>query len=152
MERGLVLTSGTDLDVDLLAEAAATARGAGRSLVVLALLSPDSIEADLEQLDAIGEVEGTEYSEHTVLNAERDALQSTVAEVVDTDTTPVECHARVAPTREHVEVVLDLADRSDCGHLYVEGARRSPTGKALFGDVTQQLLLQFPGYVTVSLE
>jgi nucleotide-binding universal stress UspA family protein len=47
--------------------------------------------------------------------------------------------------------VIEIADEEDCDHLFVSGRRRSPSGKAFFGDVTQRLLLNFDGMVTVSL-
>ena len=49
------------------------------------------------------------------------------------------------------ETILDLADEHGCDHLFVAGRRRSPSGKALFGDLTQRLLLNFDGMVTVNL-
>lgn len=150
MERGLVIMNGTELNEPLLEEAAATARGSDAGLVVHALIDPDSFEADVERLEAIGEIEHTHYGEDTVLDAERDNLRSDAEAIVGD--VPVDCHVSVAPPGDHVETVLDVTDRFDCDHLFLTGRQRSPTGKALFGDVTQQLLLQFPGYVTVSLE
>lgn len=40
-----------------------------------------------------------------------------------------------------VDEILAVADESDARHLVIAGRRRSPTGKALFGDVTQSVLL-----------
>lgn len=151
MERGLVITNGTELDAALLTEAEATARGSDAGLVVLSLMDPDEFEEDIERLEAIGEVEHTHYGEDTVLNAERDSLREEAEGIVG-DGVDVDCHVSVAPTGDHVETALDVSERFDCDHLFLTGQKRTPTGKALFGDVTQQLLLQFPGYVTVSLE
>lgn len=151
MERGLIITNGTELDADLLMEAEATARGSDAGLVVLSLMDPDEFEEDIERLEAIGDVEHTHYGEDTVLNAERDSLRED-AEAILGGGIELDCHVSVAPTGDHVETALDVAERFDCDHLFITGRKRSPTGKALFGDVTQQLLLQFPGYVTVSLE
>lgn len=50
------------------------------------------------------------------------------------------------------ETILDLAEERDCDHLFLAGRRRSPSGKALFGDLTQRLLLNFEGMVTVNLD
>jgi nucleotide-binding universal stress UspA family protein len=47
--------------------------------------------------------------------------------------------------------VLAVAESRDVDHLFLSGRRRSPTGKALFGDVTQDVLLEFDGFVTVRL-
>jgi nucleotide-binding universal stress UspA family protein len=48
------------------------------------------------------------------------------------------------------EQVLKIAHQKDCDHLFISGRKRSPTGKALFGDVTQSILLTFDGMVTVN--
>lgn len=45
--------------------------------------------------------------------------------------------------------ILEVADDFECDHLFVVGKRRSPSGKAIFGDLAQQLVLKFPGPVTV---
>jgi nucleotide-binding universal stress UspA family protein len=49
------------------------------------------------------------------------------------------------------ETVLQVARRNDCDHIFLSGGKRSPAGKALFGDVVQAVQLGFDGYVTVRL-
>lgn len=44
--------------------------------------------------------------------------------------------------------LLDLAVERNCEHIFVTAEQRSPTGKVLFGDVTQKILLNFDGPVT----
>ncbi|MFC6725558.1 universal stress protein, partial [Halobium palmae] len=57
----------------------------------------------------------------------------------------------VARTTDDVaETVLEVAQERGCDHAFLLGKRRSPTGKALFGDVAQQVVLNFDGYVTLS--
>jgi nucleotide-binding universal stress UspA family protein len=48
--------------------------------------------------------------------------------------------------------ILDVAEAYDCDHLFIAGEKRSPTGKALFGDLTQSVILNFDGPVTVVTE
>lgn len=48
--------------------------------------------------------------------------------------------------------VLDVADEYDVEGIYVGGPKRSPTGKALFGSVTQDVILQSDVPVTVVLD
>ena len=48
-------------------------------------------------------------------------------------------------------MILDVADERDCDHVFIAGRRRSPSGKAVFGDLTQRVLLNFDGMVTVQL-
>lgn len=46
--------------------------------------------------------------------------------------------------------VLDVAAENDCEHVFLTGRRRSPVGKAIFGDAPQQILLEFDGPVTIT--
>lgn len=53
---------------------------------------------------------------------------------------------------ERAEKILEVADQYDCDHIFLTGRQRSPTGKALFGDATQKVLLNFDGLVTVTTD
>lgn len=57
----------------------------------------------------------------------------------------------IVPSANHAESVLRAADEEGCDHLFVVGEKRSPAGKAFFGDFVQSLLLNFDGRVTVDL-
>jgi nucleotide-binding universal stress UspA family protein len=57
----------------------------------------------------------------------------------------------IAAVGHEEETILDIADDQECDHLFISGRRRSPSGKALFGDLTQRILLNFDGMVTVHL-
>lgn len=46
--------------------------------------------------------------------------------------------------------ILRFADEQNCEQIFVTGKKRSPSGKALFGDVAQSLILDFDGPVTVT--
>lgn len=46
--------------------------------------------------------------------------------------------------------IVRLADENSCEHIFVTGKTRSPSGKALFGDVAQSLILNFDGAITVT--
>lgn len=48
--------------------------------------------------------------------------------------------------------VLQFADERNCEQIFVTGKKRSPSGKVLFGDVAQSLVLNFDGPVTVTTE
>lgn len=48
------------------------------------------------------------------------------------------------------EGILDLADKIDADHIVLGGRKRSPTGKALFGSVTQGVILNTDRPVTVT--
>lgn len=48
--------------------------------------------------------------------------------------------------------ILRFAEEQNCEQIFVTGKKRSPSGKALFGDVAQSLILNFDGPVTVTTE
>ncbi|MGQ3722609.1 universal stress protein [Natrialba aegyptia] len=152
MQRGLVIADDTEMGHKLLAEAAATARGSDCGLVVLSVIRPESFAADVETLEAIGDIEDTHYDESNVLDAERRSVQSIVADSIDDADLEITYRVSVASEDEHVETVLQTTRKTGCDHLFTCGNQRSPTGKAIFGDRTQQLLLEFPGPVTVALD
>ncbi|KDE58084.1 hypothetical protein EL22_07230 [Halostagnicola sp. A56] len=151
MQRGLIIAEDTKEGRKLLTEAAATARGSNCGLVILSIIRPESFEADVENLEAIGDVEDTHYDETNILDAERSSVQSIVAETLDEEDLEITYRVVVAPKDDHVETVLRISRETGCDHLFTCGNQRSPTGKAIFGDSTQQLLLEFPGPVTVAL-
>ncbi len=151
MQRGLVLAEDTENGRKLLAEAAATARGSECGLVVLSIIRPESFAADVETLEAMGDVEDAHYDESNVLDAERNAVQSFVDAAINSEDVEIAYRVSVASNDDNVDTVLQTARETACDHLFVSGSQRSPTGKAIFGDRTQQLLLEFPGAVTVDL-
>jgi nucleotide-binding universal stress UspA family protein len=53
--------------------------------------------------------------------------------------------------KDQSETVLQVARRNDCDHIFLSGGKRSPAGKALFGDFAQSVLLGFDGCVTVRM-
>lgn len=60
--------------------------------------------------------------------------------------------AAVVDESEQAEALIRLGEKHDCDHAFITGQNRSPSGKALFGDDPQQVLLNFEGYVTVRLQ
>jgi nucleotide-binding universal stress UspA family protein len=48
--------------------------------------------------------------------------------------------------------ILDVAEEYEVAGLYVGGPARSPTGKAVFGSVTQDVILQSDLPVTVTID
>lgn len=48
------------------------------------------------------------------------------------------------------EKILEVAADEECDHVFISGRKRSPTGKALFGDIAQAVLLRFDGPVTIT--
>ena len=76
------------------------------------------------------------------------AVEEAEAYLADHDV-HVELLSRAGDT---VSTVLQVADELDVDGIYVGGPRRSPTGKAIFGSVTQQVILNSEVPVTVTID
>lgn len=150
MHRALVAVDGTERDRELLSEAADYAAGTDAELLLLVTVPEETLEANSETIDRIAEVEHTSYSSDTVLaSVENPVRESAEAALADR---AVDYEIRTEVTDERVDAILRVADEAGCDHLFMLGQRRSPTGKAVFGDETQRAILNFEGYVTVSFD
>lgn len=150
MENALVVVEDVERDSDLLERARAFALGEERALVVLALVTPDDYEEIAETLDAIGQVEHTTYDERTILDGLSADVSDLAGDVLGDD---IDHEVRVeVAADDQAERIIAVADDTDCDHVFLPGRRRSPTGKAVFGDRTQRVILDFGGYVTVAMD
>lgn len=92
--------------------------------------------ANSQNLDSIEEVEA---------NA-RDQAQAYADEMFD----DLDIEVHISGIVENVpDGILSYANTNDCDHIFLTGPKRSPTGKALFGDTAQTVILDFDGPVTV---
>jgi nucleotide-binding universal stress UspA family protein len=108
------------------------AQAYGEDLVVLHVLPQEEFEDRWR-----------EEEEYFADDAEEDA-RTTAIEVVSTtlgdgDPDGVTTKGRVG---EVVEEILSEGERVDAQFIVLGGRRRSPAGKAMFGSVTQEVLLQ----------
>lgn len=84
---------------------------------------------------------GGSGNRYTIENAEADAAdiaRETLDETLD-DWDEVTCQGRVG---EPVREILEEARRLDARYLVIGGRKRSPIGKAVFGSITQSILLE----------
>ncbi|ELZ61924.1 MULTISPECIES: universal stress protein [unclassified Haloferax] len=153
MDRGLVLIENTDSHADLLREAREHALGADADLVLLVTLTEDEFEETQEVLDTIGDVEHTSYTEQDAFKGAMNDAEEVARKVFATDDeVSYEIVPRIAAEKERAETVIDVADEEGADHVFILGRKRSPTGKALFGDLAQFVILNFDGYVTLHTE
>ncbi|WP_255171479.1 universal stress protein [Natrononativus amylolyticus] len=150
MERALVILDDSNETDELLREAGELAAGVDAELVMLSLVDAEEFDEDLDVLETIADVEHADYDEDVILRSvvsdtERHAAD--VLEGVDVDSTAV---ATVLEDEE-AGTILEIAEEYDCDHVFIGGRKRSPTGKVVFGDTTQSVLLNFDGRVTVEL-
>jgi len=150
MSPALVVIEDADRDRQLLERARSFALGEETHLVVLSLATPDEYEEFAETLDAIGRVERTTYDEDAILKGLASDAKDLAAEMLGDDVEYVS-ESTVSGDNQ-AQDILAAAETNDCDHVFVPGRRRSPTGKVVFGDRTQRVILEFDGFVTVSME
>lgn len=151
MKRALVLVDAaetedvqpTEASKEITRLAGELAAGVGASLYIIHVTTEDEYLDRLESFQSLD----VDYDVDTAAKGAQQFAANVANEVlgdVDVDTQPI---GRLGDVEEKV---LSVADEFDCDHLFVAGRRRSPTGKAIFGDITQSLILNFDGPVTVT--
>lgn len=151
MDDAFVVLDDREDTTDLLREAAAYATGADADLVLYTPLSEAEFGEAVEALDQIGRIENKDYSDEQAMGIATEYAEDVAEEALngfDVD------WSIVADRTDEVEArrVIELAEEHGCDHVFTVGRQRSPTGKAVFGDETQRLILNFRGFVTVKTE
>lgn len=149
MERALVVVDDTDEHRELLREAGELAAGVDAELILLTTLTAEEFAEDAATIERIAEMEHTGYEEDAAIEAARNFARDTAESELDGLDVSYEAIGRVIEENEHADAVLDTAAEHDCDHVFITGRRRSPTGKAIFGDAAQRVILNFDGLVTV---
>jgi len=152
MERALVVLDDTDTHRDLLDEAVEIVRATGAELELFSWVTPDEFEQDVEALEAAGKAEGTTYSTASAHDIVRNFVDEVATDVFGNDVPEYDVSSAVAEDSAVADEILNAAEASGCDHIFLVGRRRSPTGKVLFGDVAQQVILNFDGHVTITMD
>jgi nucleotide-binding universal stress UspA family protein len=154
MENALVVHDDSEAGLEILEEAIEIAGATGAHLRVLALMTRDEFAEVSETVDAIAREENTSYNDSVVLDyAKREAREDLEATL---DTMDVDLEWSVTATRigggeTAGGRIVDVAEERGADHVFISGQRRSPTGKVVFGDRAQVVILNFDGPVTTLL-
>lgn len=148
MDRALVVTEPSEHAKRLTREAGELAAGVGAELVVVHVTTDEEYESNLDQLrqvtgqsDAFGVGRARDGARQFAANVAHDVLAD-----LDVEYDPV---GVVGDKRDKI---LDLAQQRACDYIFLTGKDRSPTGKAIFGDTAQSVILNFDGTVVVHTE
>lgn len=118
------------------------------TLAVLHVIPTDDFNAHAKAIREIPEFKDFSISDE-VEGAERFARKFAVESVEGIDTSIIEPRGRVGDVSD--EIVAET-EKMDPRFLVISGRRRSPTGKALFGNTTQQVLLNVDCPVVTQME
>lgn len=143
MHRVLVVLTDRDADDRLLNAANRYATGTDTELVVCRFIGRDQYQSDTRN-DAR---DGKQTPTIDMIEAEAATEAEAVADHAFGDDLTVRT---IGAAGELPKKIIEVADDEDCEHVFVSGRKRSPTGKALFGDIAQSVLLRFDGPVTVT--
>ncbi|WP_135533851.1 MULTISPECIES: universal stress protein [Halostella] len=112
----------------------------GATVVLAHVFTDDEYDTVLDQLDfdPSGEVTPDEV-------ANRHATIRTIGDLLSSAGVEFETRGAVG---SHGETIVDLAKDVSADRVVVGGRRRSPTGKAVFGSVAQEVMLSSPCPVT----
>ena len=147
MNRILAVVAPTEADAALLKEAGTVAAGTGVEVVVLAL---DVEGSENASVDAMRQWEGFDDvgNDESVDTAHRFADHFGDEILGPMGVSHLAIGDRVENTRPSAKVI-DVAENHACDHVFITNRRRSPAGKALFGNTPQSIILSFDGFVTV---
>lgn len=158
MDRALVVLSESDTGKELLGEAAELAAGVDAELVCLSVLTEEEYDHDIDVLTMLDQAEGTtshgggrSFEEEGREELARNEGERLVRPVLEESGVDYEIVGQVV-NDDVAAAIVEAATDADCDHVFLVGNRRSPVGKAVFGDVAQTVILDFDGPVTVEIE
>lgn len=145
MDHAVAVVGPTEEAKELVHEAGELAAGVDADLTLLHVTTEEEYNDRREELEQVSNYEAS-YSISQAMEGARNYAADIGREVLeDVD---VEWEARGAlGTRG--ETIVKEANRVEADHVFLSGRKRSPTGKALFGDATQRVILDFDDPVTV---
>lgn len=150
MDRALVVTDPSDSVVDVIEEAGELAELAGAPLTVLTVVTEEEYRNDAEVLGAIADMEGSSYSVEPATYAQEVAETAINDLLADRDVETEAVGRYVDDDGDRADAILEVAGDRNCDYVFLLGRRRSPTGKAIFGDTAQAVILNFDGYVVTT--
>lgn len=145
MDRALIVVEPTDEAKALAREAGSFADGVDATAVLIHATTDEEYGARRQAMSSIASSAGT-YTTDDAREGAAQFAQDVADEVLSEFDIQYETAGYVGTKGD---VILRAAEEYDCDHIFLPGRHRSPTGKALFGDTTQQVLLEYDGPVTV---
>ncbi len=146
MQRALVLVEGTPEEKELVRLAGELAAGVGAEVYLLHVTTEEEFAERRDALNDMTQLDLT-YGVSEAGEGARQFAQHVGNEVFSDMDVEFRAVGRLGDVESET---LAVAEEIGCDHLFVAGRKRSPTGKAIFGDRAQSLILNFEGPVTVT--
>lgn len=145
MECALAVVEGDETAKGLVREAGELAAATGADMVLVHVTTEEEYAERREDLAAIPDRAG-HYGIGEELEGARQYAADIGAEVLEGIDVDYDVVGRLGGKANEV---LAVATDQNCDHIFMSGPKRSPAGKAVFGDATQEVILEFSGPVTV---
>lgn len=146
MEHALVVIEGKHDPTRLIQEAGQLAAGANAKLTLLYATTEEEYNQNVDSLSSYLERPDTRYSLDDAIRHAENIVEDLADETLQTTETD---YSTAAQFGEIADVTLTYAAENQVDHLFLIGDKRSPTGKAIFGDNAQQIVLNFDGPTTL---
>lgn len=145
MKRALAVVEAKEATKELVADAGKLAKGVDAELLLLHVTTEEEFQSKRSTLENVAGLDA-EYNVDNARSGAQQFAQKVGKEVLDDD---IEFTAmgRIGNPQEQI---LDTAGKENVDHIFIHGKQRSPTGKAVFGDTAQAIILNFDGPVTVT--
>lgn len=145
MQRALVVVEPTETAKVLLREAGELSAGVDAELILVYGTTEEEYNERREDMANIPDIDTT-YSLDQALDGVRRFAKDMGRDVLSDIDVEWEAVGRIG---DKAAETLELADERACDHIFIAGRKRSPTGKAVFGDDTQRVILDARVPVTV---
>jgi nucleotide-binding universal stress UspA family protein len=144
MDRALAVVEPKEATKDLVAEAGELANAVGAELTLLHVTTEEEFQNRRSSIESVAGLNAGYNVESARSGAEQFA-EKIGNEVLDNvDFTAM---GRIGDPQD---TIMNTASEEDIDHIFIHGKQRSPTGKAVFGDTAQAIILNFDGPVTVT--
>lgn len=142
MDKALLVID-DEMDRSFVEQAGRLAGGVDAELLVIKVINEGEYQGRVERAATKGEdIENVEEAE-AVAASEAEAFVADALDGIDVTYRTAGVVGRLP------DAVLEYAAENDCDHVFISGPRRTPAGKAVFGDAAQSIILNFGGPVTV---
>lgn len=131
----IAATDGASSPDPVVSTAKELAEAYGDELVVLYVLNEDEFEEHRHEIEVLGEVDT-----YSLVQGEQHAARvarKVVGETIESGE-GVDVLGRIG---RPVEEILAVADEREARYIVIGGRKRTPVGKAVFGSITQSVLL-----------
>ncbi|MFC7059658.1 universal stress protein [Halovenus salina] len=144
MERALAVVEPKEATKELVAEAGELANAVGAELLLLHVTTEEEFQNRRSTIENVAGLDAGYNVESARSGAEQFAEKIGMEVLDDVEFTAM---GRIGDPQD---TIMTVADEENADHIFIHGKQRSPTGKAVFGDTAQAIILGFDGPVTVT--